>query len=179
VATCPNGHENPEDQRFCGECGAPITEPKPSAADDAVTPEAAATEEGQAPGNGSPVTSAVAWLQRGLADREATARPQVDCRSCDIGLHSAYANGAYRHRRSRPAVPLTPGRSRSRSTHPTGHRGGGPRRRAPCSTQCRPSRPGRSGRRSTRHRGSGGRLAPRRVTALKVAGSPMLGAPIR
>jgi hypothetical protein len=38
LAKCPNGHENAEDQKFCGECGEPITEPttpgpEPSATD--------------------------------------------------------------------------------------------------------------------------------------------------
>lgn len=27
--TCPNGHPNPEDQHFCGECGAPLTNAAP------------------------------------------------------------------------------------------------------------------------------------------------------
>ena len=27
--TCPNGHLNPEDQHFCGECGAPLTKATP------------------------------------------------------------------------------------------------------------------------------------------------------
>lgn len=29
--TCPNGHENPPGQRFCGECGAPLDLPGPPA----------------------------------------------------------------------------------------------------------------------------------------------------
>jgi hypothetical protein len=41
---CPNGHDNPEGQRFCGECGAPILdarsvgEPTPAAAAPATQP---------------------------------------------------------------------------------------------------------------------------------------------
>jgi hypothetical protein len=33
MPTCSNGHENPEGQRFCGECGEPVTEPKAAAAE--------------------------------------------------------------------------------------------------------------------------------------------------
>lgn len=36
--TCPSGHPNPEEQRFCGECGAPLEPP--------VVPEAPASEGG-------------------------------------------------------------------------------------------------------------------------------------
>jgi hypothetical protein len=49
MAECPNGHENPKGQQFCGQCGEPIAEPKPSATDDAVTAGAAAADEDQAP----------------------------------------------------------------------------------------------------------------------------------
>jgi hypothetical protein len=62
VPTCPNGHENPEGQPFCGQCGEAISKPKP-AVDDAPIPEVAATEETQAPGDGAPKTSALPkWL---------------------------------------------------------------------------------------------------------------------
>jgi hypothetical protein len=52
VPTCPNGHENPEGQPFCGQCGEAISKPKP-----------AATEETQASGSGAPTTSRLPkWL---------------------------------------------------------------------------------------------------------------------
>jgi hypothetical protein len=37
MATCPNGHANPDGQRFCGECGEPIEPTEPAAAEPAST----------------------------------------------------------------------------------------------------------------------------------------------
>jgi Domain of unknown function (DUF4352) len=54
MATCANGHENAEGQKFCGECGEPIPEQAPAVAEPlapgaAAVPGQAATHEEEAP----------------------------------------------------------------------------------------------------------------------------------
>ena len=50
MATCPSGHKNPDNQRFCGECGAaipPVSESKPNAGEATFS---AVTEDVELPG---------------------------------------------------------------------------------------------------------------------------------
>jgi hypothetical protein len=46
---CPNGHENPESQRFCGECGAPLAPPPVTTEASSVAPGPTQPEHADAP----------------------------------------------------------------------------------------------------------------------------------
>jgi hypothetical protein len=45
MATCPSGHENPEGQRFCGECGERIAPPEPAPTEPVGTPAGAGEDD--------------------------------------------------------------------------------------------------------------------------------------
>jgi len=66
MAECPNGHANAEDQKFCGECGEPISQKAPEPTEGQSAPDPAAPAE-SAPSTDGVGPNAVPWFRQPTA----------------------------------------------------------------------------------------------------------------
>jgi hypothetical protein len=131
MATCPNGHENPEGQNFCGECGASLVArpadepPTPSTGQPRGKPESREqrgdeSELVKSPDHSSPKSHALAEAEAAVEVAEAeAAAAAARARVARMKAMNTLRQDQSRSRNSRSRSPSNSRRNRANSAHPS------------------------------------------------------------